>query len=109
MSNILFKIFLTLILLFVNLPINGQEKILNEDNTQSQTHDISREVLGDIVKSIPAPLEISCLIKNLVVRYDRNLLTSLKNSKKYNSNNRQALNLGIYSADLGYDNVYEQT
>lgn len=44
-----------------------------------------------------------------MVRYDRNLLTSPKNSKKYNSNNRQALNLGIYSTDLGYANIYEQT
>jgi len=84
-------------------------KVESEEGSKVQTPAISKEVLSDIVKSIPSPLEISFLIKDLGIRYDRNILNSSENSKKYNTSYRQALNLGIYSTDLGYANIYEQT
>ncbi len=81
----------------------------SEDGSKVQTPAISREVLSDIVKSIPSPLEISFLIKDLGIRYDRSILNSADNSANYNTSYKQALNLGIYSTDLGYANIYEQT
>ncbi len=86
-----------------------EESKNTSDSTKVQTPAISREVLSDIVKSIPSPLEISFLIKDLGIRYDRSILNASDNSANYNTNYRQALNLGIYSTDLGYANIYEQT
>ncbi len=103
---------------FITACGGGNEKsgdeILEEsknksDSTKVQTPAISREVLSDIVKSIPSPLEISFLIKDLGIRYDRSILNASENSANYNTNYKQALNLGIYSTDLGYANIYEQT
>lgn len=69
---------------------------------------LSREVLGDIVKSIPSPLEISFLIKDLGIQYDKTLLNLPEKAQHYKSEFAQALNLGLYATDVGYANMYEQ-
>jgi hypothetical protein len=69
---------------------------------------VSKEVLADIIKSIPSPIEISFFIKDLQIKYDKTISNSSENTQKYNTNYKQALNLGIYSTDLGYCNIYEQ-
>ncbi|MDO1446069.1 hypothetical protein Q0590_07395 [Rhodocytophaga aerolata] len=78
------------------------------DNAKVQTPPVSKEVLGDIIQSIPSPLEISSLIKNSGVKYDKNVLNSTNNLSNYNTNYKRALNLGIYGTDLGYANIYSQ-
>lgn len=70
---------------------------------------ISIEVINDMVKSIPSPLEISFLIKDIEIKYDKTVLNAAENAKKYNNDYQRALNLGVYSTDLGYANIYEQT
>ncbi len=79
-----------------------------KENTSNNTA-ISSEVINDIVKAIPSPLEISFLIKDLDIKYDKGILNLTENAKKYNSQHQLALNLGVYSTDLGYTNIYEQT
>ncbi|MCU0443399.1 MAG: hypothetical protein MUE85_00680 [Microscillaceae bacterium] len=92
---------------------NSGEELLKKDkeakNNKPTAPAISKEVLSDIVKSIPSPLEISFLIKDLGIKYDKNVLNSADNTSKYNTGYKQALNLGIYSTDLGYANIYQQT
>jgi len=79
------------------------------DTTRTPVAAVSKEVLGDIIQSIPSPLEVSFLIKDMGVKYDKAALNSADNISSYNTNYRKALNLGIYSTDLGYANVYGQT
>lgn len=79
------------------------------DTTKAKAPAVSKEVLADIIQSIPSPLEVSFLIKDLGVKYDKNSLNSSDKISNYNTNYRKALNLGIYSTDLGYANVYGQT
>src|SRR5690606_2455258 len=62
----------------------------------------------DILQQIPSPLEISVLLKEAGKKYNSSYLNSPDNLPKYNSNFKKALNLGIYGADLGYTNIYEQ-
>lgn len=88
-----------------NLLNQGKDKDKKNKNSPA----ISKEVLSDIVKSIPSPLEISFLIKDLGIKYDKQILNSTDNIGNYNTPYKQALNLGIYSTDLGYANIYEQT
>jgi hypothetical protein len=78
------------------------------ENAKVQTPPVSKEVLGDIIQSIPSPLEISSLIKSAGVKYDKNVLNSTNNLSNYNTNYKRALNLGIYGTDLGYANIYSQ-
>jgi hypothetical protein len=90
-------------------PKNEEEEFLNslEKMTVSEPS-ISEEVIADIIQQIPAPLEISMLLKNVGTKYDKDLLNSTDNVSQYNSNYQKALNLGIYGTDLGYTNIYEQ-
>lgn len=81
----------------------------NKDKDKSSGSAISSEVIGDIVKAIPTPLEISFFISTLDIKYDKSVLNQTEHAKKYNSQHQLALNLGVYSTDLGYTNVYEQS
>jgi hypothetical protein len=69
---------------------------------------IDAQVIGQILQGIPAPLEISVLLKESGKKYNGGFLNSPDNLSKYNSNYKRALNLGIYGTDLGYTNIYEQ-
>jgi hypothetical protein len=69
---------------------------------------ISEEVISSILQQIPQPLEISVLLKQSGKKYNGSYLNSPDFTSKYNSNFKRALNLGIYGADLGYTNIYEQ-
>lgn len=88
------------------------EELLKKNKEEQKTSKgpaVSKEVLADIIKSIPSPIEISFFIKDLQIKYDKTIANSAENVQKYNTNYKQALNLGIYSTDLGYCNIYEQT
>jgi hypothetical protein len=80
----------------------------NLDSAKTEGPSISSEVIGDILQQIPAPLEISVLLKESGKKYNAGYLNSPDNLAKYNSNFQKALNLGIYGTDLGYTNIYEQ-
>lgn len=58
--------------------------------------------------NIPSPLQVADQVKMSEIKYNKKLLNSPLNASKYNTNLRKALNLGIYGADLGYLNVYDQ-
>ena len=62
-----------------------------------------------IFYSLPSPLETAMLIKRAGATYDEDLLNPLNNIDKYNTNIKKALNLGIYSADLSYTSLFDQT
>ncbi|RAV99115.1 hypothetical protein [Pseudochryseolinea flava] len=78
------------------------------DSAQSDAPPLDRAVLGEILQQIPAPLEISVLLKESGQKYNATYLNSPDNLPNYNSNFQKALNLGIYGTDLGYTNIYEQ-
>jgi len=78
------------------------------DSAKAEGPSISEEVIGDILQQIPAPLEISVLLKESGQKYNVSYLNTPDNLSKYNSSYKKALNLGIYGTDLGYTNIYEQ-
>ncbi|HSZ71529.1 MAG TPA: hypothetical protein VK750_02565 [Cytophagaceae bacterium] len=79
------------------------------DSSTEKYSKISDQAIGEIIKSIPSPLEISMLIKESGNAYDSKILNPENNYSKYNSNFKKALNLGIYGADLGYINIYDKS
>lgn len=84
------------------------EFVAGLDTAQSVGPTIDAQVIGQILQGIPAPLEISVLLKESGKKYNGAILNSPDNLSKYNSNYKRALNLGIYGTDLGYTNIYEQ-
>lgn len=78
------------------------------DSAKAADNAIDDELIKGILQGIPSPIEISVLLKHSGRKYDQTMLNSPDNLPKYNNNYKMALNLGVYSTDLGYTNIYEQ-
>jgi len=77
------------------------EEVLDPNNTINTVFD------GKIF-SIPSPVQTAYLIKSLDLSFDEGLGNDPNNVNNYISEQQQALNLGIYSTDLGYSALYNQ-
>ena len=62
-----------------------------------------------IFNALPSPLESAMLIKSAGARFDQSLLNRIGNVNRYVTNKSMALNLGIYTCDLSFASLYEQT
>ena len=62
-----------------------------------------------IFNALPSPLESAMLIKSAGARFDQSFLNDLGNVNNYATNKSMALNLGIYTCDLSFASLYEQT
>jgi hypothetical protein len=83
------------------IPITGPQ-----DNT---------EVLQDIKQAekifdaLPSPLESAMLIKSADADFNESVLNPVSNVNKYVTSKAMALNLGVYTCDLSFASLYEQT
>jgi hypothetical protein len=75
-----------------------------DSETQEQLNTAKR-----IFYSLPSPLETAMLIKNAGAVYDERLLNPVENTSSYITSRSRALNLGIYSTDLSYASLFDQT
>lgn len=66
------------------------------------------EQVTDFIVSLPNPIQVANLIKNAGARYEEKLLNPESNVNNYKTQNQQAINLGVYSADLSFSNVYDK-
>lgn len=62
-----------------------------------------------IFYSLPSPLETAMLLKSAGAEYDEELLNSLDNVNNYTTSKAMALNLGIYTTDLSFASLFDQT
>jgi hypothetical protein len=77
-----------------------------KDNTQV-LQDIKQA--EKIFNALPSPLESAMLIKSAGAKFDPKFLNPVENTKLYTTNRAQALNLGIYTCDLSFASMYDQT
>lgn len=59
--------------------------------------------------NIPSPMETAALLKKAGAEYNGKILNDVKNVDKYTAASQQALNLGVYGADLSYASVFNHT
>ena len=78
------------------------------DSILNQGVEISEEVMQDIVQNISSPVEMAAMIKDLGVPYSNKYISSTERVGNLTTSFQQALNLGIYAADLGYLNMYNK-
>ncbi len=62
-----------------------------------------------MMNNMPSPIEMAILIKHEGARYDKELLNDVKNISKYTTTAKKAINIGVYSADVGYTTLFKQT
>ena len=63
----------------------------------------------NIFHNIPSPMETAALLKKAGAEYNKDILNDVRNVDNYTAASRQALNLGIYGADLSYASVFNNT
>lgn len=108
---IIFSFFLTSLIL-VNCNLGNKKSDQNVGIEDFVTED---DIFDDIDKakkifySLPSPLETAMLIKSAGAEYDEELLNSLDNVAKYSTSRSLALNLGIYTTDLSFASLFDQT
>jgi hypothetical protein len=85
----------------------NQEQKKDEVKEQGVKKDFKADF--DILNAIPDPIEIVDLVKSTGIDYDNSLLNKPENTEKYNSEHKMALNMGVYTVDLGYTNLHNKT
>jgi len=106
-----------LLLVFTGCNRNGSKQNNSSSGDTSQdfeagTDNDTREKINTakrIFYSLPSPLETAMLIKNAGATYNEALLNPVDNSSRYITNKSMALNLGIYTTDLSFASLFEQT
>lgn len=117
--NLTFKsvMFTTVIVLLIALVTGcgtGDNKT-GKDDTSIDLKKEDLQILDDIkqaekiFKSLPSPLESAMLIKSAGARFDKSFLNPVENVSNYTTNKTMALNLGIYTCDLSFASLYDQT
>jgi hypothetical protein len=95
----------------------------NSDNKKSESDDfsisddtlnadapleLSEEIMGDVIQNISSPVEMAELIKKSGVEFSQKVLNKPEKIQDYNTSFKRALNLGAFSADLGYINTFDK-
>jgi hypothetical protein len=77
--------------------------------------DIDEATLQDVKEaekifySLPSPLESAMLIKSAGALFNETLLNPVSAADRYATNRAMALNLGVYTCDLSFSSLYDQT
>ena len=105
---------LSLLLLLAGALIScnrtGQKEEVSVDDFEVETNifdDIN--TAKKIFYSLPSPLETATLIKSAGAEYNEELLNKTANADNYTTIKKRALNLGIYTTDLSYASLFEQS
>ncbi len=105
----------SLIIVVASCNSDGTNKNKAKQIKKSASSSVDEETIEGFNKSklifysLPSPLETAMLIKRAGAVYDEDLLNPTENLSKYTTNLKMALNLGIYSADLSYTSLFDQT
>lgn len=82
--------------------------LMENDSLSDAPLQLSENVVNDMIQNISSPVEMANLIKKTGVGFSQQMLNSSDNIKNYNTSFKRALNLGAYSADLGYINTFNK-
>lgn len=94
------------------MACNSNEDTLSVEHEKDSTKtviNVSERTITNLIQSIPSPVEMASIIKESGAEYNENILNPSENYKKYATSMDKAINIGIYSADLGYINIYEKS
>jgi hypothetical protein len=90
-------------------PKNDPGVFGGSDTTTNGAIPLDDESMKNLIQNLSSPVEVSALIKSIGTPFSQKYLASTKNVSNYNTGNSKAFNLGIFSADLGYLNMYSKT
>ncbi len=93
---------------FFSCNSEESQSSLPEENETVDNNAPSLFKIEDKLFSIPSPFQVTELFKKEKIPYSPSLLNPVSNLSNYTTSYKQALNLGVYGANLGYLNMNEQ-
>lgn len=106
---------LVALLFIVGCTPDKKKEKQSEDVITVDSLELNEQIIKDVkaVKaafySLPSPLETAMILKQAGAVYDQSLLNSKDNVSKYVTNKQMSINLGIYTTDLSYASLFDQT
>ncbi|MFM1876321.1 MAG: hypothetical protein RL266_2058 [Bacteroidota bacterium] len=97
--------------LFSSCGTNEQPATVAE-TTSASTAEATEADLAEadaMIKNMPSPIEMAILVKHAGGEYNAGLLNDVKRIDQYVTNGKKTINMGVYSADVGYTSLYKQT
>jgi hypothetical protein len=106
-----FGIICLTLLLTLGLGSCGSKKEKEDNNDEfKQAEESLSDEIKDVAYNIPSPSEIPYLLQATGAEFNQSLLSDRKKADQYLSrNDKAALNLGVYAADIGYLVSYDKT
>ncbi len=84
----------------------------DENNENVITNDLDTtdlfETITKVYYSLPSPMEMASIVKKYNENFDAEILHKTSESINYTTADAQAINLGVYAADLAFVSLYEQ-
>jgi hypothetical protein len=88
---------------------SSEDKSKNSDEFDEANESLKKQI-EEVVYNIPSPSEIPYLLQATGAEFNETLLNSREKVDQYTTrNDKAALNLGVYVADIGYLTSYEKT
>ncbi len=86
-----------------NVDMEGKKVEVTVDDVTA-TYEQAKEIFY----SLPSPVETALILESANVKFNPDILNPLSKLNTYLTSKKQALNLGVYSADLSYATLFEQ-
>lgn len=87
---------------------HNHETATTETDSEGMAESTRKMVLTKIFHAAPSPMETASLIKRSGATFHSDALNSTNRSSGYTTSDVQAINLGIYGADLSYATIFEE-
>lgn len=102
---------IALLVLTLGLWSCGSKKEANENSDEfKQAEESLTDEIKDVESNLPSPTEIPYLLQETGAEFNQSLLNDKKKADSYlTRNDKAALNLGVYAADIGYLVSYDKT
>ena len=102
------RIVLGIFVLFAAYACSNEEEKEKELEVKVDSSASTMLKFNNTLFSVPSPHQMAFLAKNQKVDYNKEFLNPTSNASKYTNDFKKALNMGVYGANLGYVNIYEQ-
>lgn len=111
---------LLLIAIFISFSLTGCNSGAKQNDKNGDTEEEFQSSIDEdsqekfqtakrIFYSLPSPVETARILQNAGATYHEDILNPIDNSNGYITNLSMALNLGIYTTDLSYASLFDQT
>lgn len=95
-------------LFFMGSCAGDQQNEGNLPDGTDTTNTLQQEQVRKILYTIPTPMSMASIIKQTGANFDKDVLNGTDKISSYNTARQQALNLGIFGADLSYSSMFDQ-